>query len=105
MFGAVSCRVELRARSASLDAAQEAVTAGAAHRHRSVFKRRSCATAVVVERGLARTGTHTGSPKKKSKTKKKTRRACSHLQAMLTSQLRPILQQRRDLIQSTNTAC
>ena len=42
MFGAVSCRVDLRARSASLDAAQEAVTAGAAHRHRSVLKRRSC---------------------------------------------------------------
>ena len=42
MFGAVPCRVDLRSRSASLDAAQEAVTAGAAHRHRSVLKRRSC---------------------------------------------------------------
>ena len=36
------CRVDLRSRSASLDAAQETVTAGAAHRHRSVLKRRSC---------------------------------------------------------------
>ena len=42
IFGAVPCRVDLRSRSASLDAAQEAVTAGAAHRHRSVLKRRSC---------------------------------------------------------------